>query len=148
MDPISATGLASAIVQILGALTSTIHGLYELHGKFSDADFTIHSLIQELSCIQTALTSLKEWQRLSSSNVMVSEEFNEQLVTAMGGCQIIMEVLSEDVMTLVHGSRNDGTIGFRLRIRVIWKEDIMKGHQEKLHAQVMALQLLLQVCQW
>jgi hypothetical protein len=33
---------------------------------------------------------------------------------------------------LVHGSRNDGTIGFRLRIRVIWKEDIMKGHQEKL----------------
>jgi hypothetical protein len=33
----------------------------------------------------------------------------------------------------------------RLRIRVIWKEDIMKGHQEKLHAQVMALQLLLQV---
>ncbi|KAJ5962306.1 hypothetical protein N7501_007247 [Penicillium viridicatum] len=147
MDPVSAIGFASAIVQILGALTSTIHGLYELHGKFSDADFTIHSLIQELNCIQTALTSLKEWHQLSSSDVMVSEEFNEQLVTAMGGCQIIMEVLSEDVMNLVHGSRNDGTVGFRLRIRVIWKEDIMKGHQEKLHAQVMALQLLLQVCQ-
>ncbi|CAI7608891.1 unnamed protein product [Penicillium viridicatum] len=147
MDPVSAIGFASAIVQILGALTSTIHGLYELHGKFSDADFTIHSLIQELNCIQTALTSLKEWHRLSSSDVMVSEEFNEQLLTAMGGCQIIMEVLSEDVMNLVHGSRNDGTVGFRLRIRVIWKEDIMKGHQEKLHAQVMALQLLLQVCQ-
>ncbi|KAJ6023307.1 hypothetical protein N7499_008659 [Penicillium canescens] len=147
MDPVSAIGFASAIVQILGALTSTIHGLYELHGKFSDADFTIHSLIQELSCIQTALTSLKEWHRLNSSNVMISEEFNEQLVTAMGGCRIIMEVLSEEVMTLLHGSRNDGTVGFRLRIRVIWKEDIMKGHQEKLHAQVMALQLLLQVCQ-
>ncbi|KAJ5177551.1 uncharacterized protein N7500_000250 [Penicillium coprophilum] len=147
MDPISAIGFASAIVQILGALTSTIHGLHELHGKFSDADFTIHSLIQELGCIQTALTSLKEWYRLSSSNVMVSEEFNEQLVTAMNGCQIIMEVLSADVMTLVHGSRNGGTVGFRLRIRVIWKEDIMKAHQEKLHAQVMALQLLLQVCQ-
>ncbi|KAJ5942684.1 hypothetical protein N7516_002852 [Penicillium verrucosum] len=147
MDPISAIGFASAIVQILGALTSTIHGLHELHGKFSDADFTIHSLIQELSCIQAALTSLKEWHQLSSSDMMVSEEFNEQLVTAMGGCQIIMEVLSEDVKSLVHGSRYDGTVGFRLRIRAIWKEDIMKGHQEKLHAQVMALQLLLQVCQ-
>ncbi|KAJ5753757.1 uncharacterized protein N7511_007910 [Penicillium nucicola] len=144
MDPISAIGFASAIVQILGALTSTVHGLYELHGKFSDADFTIHSLIQELSCIQTALTSLKEWYRLNSSSVMVSEEFNEQLLTAMGGCQIIMEVLSEEVMALVQSSRNDGTVGFRFRIRVIWKEDIMKGHQEKLHAQVMALQLLLQ----
>ncbi|KAJ5302116.1 hypothetical protein N7508_006979 [Penicillium antarcticum] len=147
MDPVSAIGFASAIVQVLGALTSTIHGLYELHGKFSDADFTIHSLIQELGCIQTALTSLKEWHRLNFSNLMVSDEFNEQLVTAMGGCRIIMEVLSEEVMTLVHGSRNDGTVGFRLRIRVIWKEDVMKGHQEKLHAQVMALQLLLQVCQ-
>ncbi|KAJ5598178.1 hypothetical protein N7537_008262 [Penicillium hordei] len=68
---------------------------------------------RELSCIQTALTILKEWHRLSSSDVMISKEFNEQLVTAMGGCQIIMEVLSEDVMTLVHGSRNDGTLGFR-----------------------------------
>ncbi|CAG7929013.1 unnamed protein product [Penicillium olsonii] len=147
MDPISAIGFASAIVQILGALTSTVHSLDKLRGRFSDADFTIHALIQELSCIKTALTSLKELHRLNSSDVMVSEEFNEQMLTATSGCQIIMQVLSEDVMNMVHDSQSGDTLGFRSRIRVVWKEDIMKGHQEKLHAQVMALQLLLQVCQ-
>ncbi|CAG8057680.1 unnamed protein product [Penicillium salamii] len=147
MDPISAVGFASAIVQILGALTSTVHGLYEIQGRFSDADFTIHSLIQELDCIKAALTSLERWYKLNSSDPMVSGEFREQLVTATQGCEISMEILSEDVRSLVEGCRNDGTVGLRLRIRVVWKEDIMKGHQEKLHAQVMALQLLLQVCQ-
>ncbi|KAJ5781214.1 hypothetical protein N7457_006374 [Penicillium paradoxum] len=147
MDPVSGIGLASAIIQILGALTSTIHDLHELHGKFSDADFTIHSLLQELACIETAITGLKEWERLSSPNTMSSGEFKKQLFTAINGCLIIMEVLSQDARTLVHGTRNGSTLGFRSRIRVIWNEDIMKGYQEKLHAQVMALQLLLQVCQ-
>ena len=148
MDPISAIGFASAIVQILGALTSTVHSLDKLRGRFSDADFTIHTLIQELGCIKMALTSLQELHRQNPSDLMASEEFREQMLTATSGCQIIMQVLSEDVMNLVHGSQSGGILGLTSRIKFLWKEDLMKGHQEKLHAQVMALQLLLQVYQW
>lgn len=148
MDPVSAFGVVSGGVQVVQAIASTIHGLNQLYGKFKDADLTIQSLIQELSCINTALTSLKEWTRLNSNNGLQSEEYSRDLAVAMEGCRVIMEVVSHDVSTLVQSSRDDGFAGFHTRIRVVWKEDTMRGHQEKLHSQVMALQLLLQVCQW
>jgi hypothetical protein len=85
----------------------------------------IHALIQELSCIQTALTSLKEWQRLSSSNVMVSEEHNiffpnDPNAQSESNCAVVATAMNQSHHIL----------------------------GQKLHAQVMALQLLLQVCQW
>lgn len=148
MDPVSAFGLVSGVVQVLQAIGSTVHGLNQLYGKFRDADLTIHSLIQELNCIGTALTSLKEWTRINSANGPQSEEYNQDLAVAMEGCRVIMEVVSHDVSDLVRSSQIDGITGLRARMRVVWNEETMRGHQEKLHAQVNALQLLLQVCQW
>lgn len=148
MDPGSIVGLISASIQVLQAITSTVHGLNQLYGKFRDADLTIHSLIQELSCIGTALTSLKEWTRINSSNGPQSEEYNRDLAVAMEGCHVIMEVVSHDVSDLVQSTQEDRIAGIRARMRVVWNEETMRGHREKLHAQVNALQLLLQVCQW
>lgn len=141
-------GLISGGVQVAQAITSTIHGLNQLRGKFQDADLTIRSLIQELNCIDAALASLREWARLNGNSGALPEEYIRDLAVAMDGCRVIMEVVSHDVSTLVQGSREDAIMGIRTRIRVIWNEETMRGHQEKLHSQVMALQLLLQVCQW
>lgn len=66
----------------------------------------------------------------------------------MEGCRVIMEVVSHDVSDLVQSTQEDRIAGIRARMRVVWNEETMRGHQEKLHAQVNALQLLLQVCQW
>ncbi|KAJ5966080.1 hypothetical protein N7481_012794 [Penicillium waksmanii] len=145
MDPVSAFGLISGGIQVLQAITSTVHGLNQLYGKFKDADLTIQSLIQELNCIGAALTSLKEWTRLNSADGLQSEEYSRDLAVAMDGCRVIMEVVSHDVSTLVQQSRENGVAGIRTRMRVVWNEETMRGHQEKLRSQVMALQLLLQV---
>lgn len=131
---------------MLQAIASTVHDLNQLYGKFKDADLTIQSLIQELSCISTALTGLKEWTRANSTDGPSSDEYNRDLLVAMEGCRVVMEVVSFDVSHMVQGI-HDFT-GFRARLRIVWNEDTMRGHQEKLHAQVNALQLLLQVCQW
>lgn len=133
---------------MLQAIVATVHGLNELYGRFRDADLTIQSLIQELNCIQTALTSLQEWARASAVNVPSPDEYHDSLAVAMNGCRVLMEVLSQDVAALVQGGQEEGLAGFRARVRVVWNDELMRGHQEKLHAQVMALQLLLQVCQW
>lgn len=148
MDPVSAFGLFSGGIQVVQAIASTVHGLNQLYGKFKDADLTIQSLIQELHCISAALTSLEKWTRQNSANGLQSEEFSRDLAVARDGCHVIMEVVSHDVSTLVQQSRENGITGIRTRIRVVWNEETMRGHQEKLHSQVMALQLLLQVCQW
>jgi hypothetical protein len=147
MDPISAFGIVSGGVQVLQAIASTVHDLNQLRGRFKDADLTIQSLIQELSCISTALTGLREWTRTNSTDGPQSDEYNQDLAVAIKGCLVVMEVVSYDVSHLVQGMQED-RFGFRARMRIVWNEDTMRGHQEKLHAQVNALQLLLQVCQW
>lgn len=146
MDPGSVFGIVSGGVQVIQAITSTVHGLNQLYGRFREADFTIRSLIQELDCIDTALASLREWSR-NNTNGPQSEEYIRDLTVAMDGCRVIMEVVSHDVSTLVQSTRDDG-MGIRARMKVVWNEQMMHGHKEKLHSQVMALQLLLQVCQW
>lgn len=148
MDPVTAFGVVSGGVQVVQAIASTVHDLNQLYGKFKDADLTIQSLIQELSCISTALNGLKEWTRTNSANGPSSDEYNRDLAVAMKGCQVVMEVVSYDVSRLVQGISEDRFTGFRARMRIVWNEETMRGHQEKLHAQVNALQLLLQVCQW
>jgi hypothetical protein len=146
MDPVTALGIISGGVQVVQAIASTVHDLNQLYGKFKDADLTIQSLIQELSCISTALTGLKEWTRANSTDGPSSDEYNRDLLVAMEGCRVVMDVVSSDVSHLVQGI-HDFT-GFRARLRIVWNEDTMRGHLETLHAQVNALQLLLQVCQW
>lgn len=148
MDPVTAFGIVSGGIQVVQAITSTVHGLNQLYGKFKDADLTIQSLIQELICISTALTGLKEWTRTNSTDGPSSDEYNRALAIAMEGCQVVMEVVSLDVSRLVQGIHEERITGFRARMRIVWHEATMKGHQEMLHAQVSALQLLLQVCQW
>ncbi|KAJ5127560.1 hypothetical protein N7448_008339 [Penicillium atrosanguineum] len=147
MDPVTAFGIVSGGVQVVQAIASTVHDLNQLYGKFKDADLTIQSLIQELSCISTALTGLKEWTRTNGTDGPSSDEYNRDLAVAMEGCRVVMEVVSHDISHLVQGIHEEQFTGFRARMRIVWSEETMRGHQEKLHAQVSALQLLLQVCQ-
>lgn len=150
MDPVSAFGLFTGAVQVLQAIASTVSGLRQLTGKLREADLTIQSLIQELSCIRTALTSLKEWLHThrSGRDNRKSAELDNDLAVAMEGCRTVMEILYYEVFELVQGVEECGGFGFTTRMKVAWNDEAMKGHQEKLRAQVQALQLLLQVCQW
>ncbi|KAJ5873529.1 uncharacterized protein N7473_013402 [Penicillium subrubescens] len=151
MDPVTAFGLFSGAIQVLQAIASTVGGLRQLTGKLREADFTIQSLIQELACIRTALTSLKEWLRIhrsgSGRDGPKFDELDQDLAIAMDGCRVIMDVLSYEVFELVQSAEESGGINFKTRMKIVWNEDTMRGHQEKLRAQVQALQLLLQVCQ-
>ncbi|KAJ5675942.1 hypothetical protein N7462_008839 [Penicillium macrosclerotiorum] len=146
MDPVSAFGLFTGAIQVLQAIASTVGGLRQLTGKLREADLTIHSLVQELTCIRTALTSLKEWLRIhrSGHNGAKMSGLDQDLAVAMDGCRIIMDVLSEEVFDLVQSAHSNGGIGFGTRMKIVWNDEAMRGHQEKLHAQVQALQLLLQ----
>lgn len=149
MDPVSAFGLISGGIQVVQIISQTAAGLATLRGKFNNADLTIRSLIGELTTIKSAITQLEDWARYNARGSPEHNEYNEDLGVALDGCRAIMEVLSEDVLSLTRSAEGDtSTVGFRTRVRVVWNDEIMKDHQVRLHAQVLALQLLLQACQW
>ncbi|RLL94511.1 hypothetical protein CFD26_101059 [Aspergillus turcosus] len=148
MDPLTWIGAISGVLQIAQVISQTTAGLVKLKGRFSNADLTIQSLIGELSIIESALTHLEDWAKFNARGPTKSEEYIEGLNVALDGCRAVMEVLSEEVASLVQNiAGQDFVVGFRARVKVVWNEDIMRGHQERLHAQVVALQLLLQACQ-
>lgn len=148
MDPVSAFGLASGAVQIAQVVAQTIKGLVTLRGKFNNADLTILSLIGELTTIESAVIQLDNWARSNARDSPEFNDYNQGFNVALEGCRAIMDVFKEDVGALAQGTVDGTVVGFRTRAKVVWNEDIMRDHQSRLHAQVLALQLLLQACQW
>ncbi|EAW08625.1 ankyrin repeat protein [Aspergillus clavatus NRRL 1] len=148
MDPFSWIGAISGVLQITQVISQTAIGLSKLKGKFDNADLTIQCLIGELATIKSAVTHLEDWARFNVRDTTESEEYIEGLNVALDGCRAVMEHLGDEVTSLTQTVTGQATvIGFRARVKVIWNEDVMRGHQERLHAQVVALQLLLQACQ-
>ncbi|KAL4898493.1 ankyrin repeat-containing domain protein [Aspergillus ambiguus] len=149
MDPASAFGVVSGAFQVVQIITQTAAGLWSLRERYAHADLTIRSLVGELTTIKSAITQLDDWARLNDTRPSAEyTEYDEGLDVALDGCRVIMEVLSDEVTSLTRGAvSNDSPIGFGTRLRAMWNEDVMKGHQERLRSQVVALQLLLQACQ-
>lgn len=153
MDPVSVFGVVSGAFQIAQIAAQTVKGLATLRGKFGNADLTIRSLIGELTTIKAAVTQLDDWAKYNNSNHVrdspaANNDYDEGLSVALEGCRAIMDIFSEEVAALAQSTVDGTAVGFRARARVVWNEDIMRDHQERLHAQVLALQLLLQACQW
>ncbi|KKZ62260.1 hypothetical protein EMCG_00427 [[Emmonsia] crescens] len=139
MDPISAIGIAGGAIQITTLITKTIHGLSSLHGKFSNADLTLNSLIAELLTIKAAITQLHELAQYNLNRTPKHPEYIEGLDVALDGCTAIVDVLSEEVAQLTPISSNAEPLrgmGLRAKVKVIWKEDLMKEHSQMLHAQI------------
>ncbi|PWY83039.1 hypothetical protein BO70DRAFT_34302 [Aspergillus heteromorphus CBS 117.55] len=149
MDPVSAIGLLSGASQVAQSAKATASRLADLYGKFNNADLTLQALIGELTAIRSSITQLHDWASYSVPGSAEPDEYVEGLEVALSGCRATMEVLSDEVSALARGELYNGTgAGVRDRTKVSWNEDSMKGHQERLRAQVQALQLLLQACQW
>ncbi|KAK2748621.1 hypothetical protein FQN55_004174 [Onygenales sp. PD_40] len=148
MDPVSAIGVVGGAIQIAGLITRTVQGLHTLKGRFENADLTINSLIRELSTVKAAITQLHELAQYNANGIPEHPEYIDGLDVAVEGCTAVMDVLSEEVahLGLLTEGEPSRPLGLRDRMRVAWSENIMRDHHQRLHSQVLALQLLLQAC--
>lgn len=150
MDPISAFGIVTGAIQTIQIIGATLQGLRTLQGKFSEAESTIHSLIVQLLTIKHAISQLHEWAKYRAET-SEHPDYLDGLDTAIDGCRMSMELLSEETSKLTGASTpNEDSLRFgtRARLRVVWNEPLMKDHEQRLQSQVLALNFLLQVCQW
>ncbi|RDW83959.1 ankyrin repeat protein [Aspergillus mulundensis] len=146
MDPLSAVGLISGSFPVGHVISETLAGLASLREKYQHADLTIEALEKELGTIKAAITHLEVWTRARLRESPA--EYRSTLEVALDGCRTVMEALSDEVLVLTQSaSPNEAGVGFRTRIRVLWREDVMRGHQERLRSQLIALQLLVRACQ-
>jgi hypothetical protein len=126
---------------------STIKGLNDIRSKFVDADHSIKSLISQLSLIKSALILLDDWTK---NGLVISPSQNELvdvLSVGIDGCKEIVDALAEEVAKIV-GTVHAENLGFRARTKLMWNEDAMNQHLDRLYRQVGALQFLITAVQW
>jgi len=150
MDPASIVGLISASGTIVSAITFTVKGLSDLRGRFSDADLRIRLLIGELSTVKSALNQIRDRVEFNLVGAPTEAELVDGLHVSLDGCKVAMTVLAEEVAALsgTTASNSQFNLRFSTRAKYAWSESSMKEHQDRLHAQVAALQLLLQAAHW
>ncbi|QDS76771.1 hypothetical protein FKW77_001903 [Venturia effusa] len=143
MDPISFIGTLASAGTIVAAITKCAHTLARLRGRFQEADITLRLLLAELSAVKAALVQVEDWANYSASNSPVNENLASGFSDSLDGCQLAMNLLGEEVSRLAagFGENEDDT---RARMRTVWNDSSMKDHQQRLHGQIAALQLLLQ----
>jgi hypothetical protein len=142
MDPLSLIGGMSAAGAIVAAIAKTVQNLYDIRGRYDEADLTIRLLIVELNTIKAALIQVQDWAQYSFAGSPTQKELLEGFEVSLEGCKMAMDVLAEEVARLV--SKNP----FIQRTQYAWNAVGMKEHQDRLRSQVAALQLLLQAAHW
>jgi hypothetical protein len=146
MDPVTFIGTLSATGAIVAGITKVAHKLSTLRGRFHEADTTLGLLIVELSAVKGALGQVDDWANFGSTNNPVSEDLAEAFELSLEGCRTAVSLLEEEVVTLTNAFLAEDD-DFMARARTVWNESTIKDHQQKLHGQILALQLLLQTVQ-
>lgn len=145
MDPLSLLGGIASAGAIIGGITKTAHMLCTLRGKYTEADLTLGSIITELAVVKAALHQIQDWIDYNKDG-LIQEELGEALAVSLSGCKECIDLLSEDVKDMVGGIGQRGA-EVLMRTRTLWNEAMMKEHQNRLHHQISALQLLLHAVQ-
>ncbi|KAL8810046.1 MAG: hypothetical protein Q9200_002902 [Gallowayella weberi] len=148
MDPASILGLIATAGTIASTITKTIKDLSDLRAQYTDANVRIRLLIKELSTIKSSLTQINDWAHFLD-DTHNQAELKDALQVALDGVELAMGALAEEVQALVEDISDPATVdlGFRAKTRFAWNEQNMREHENRLRAQVSALQLLLQASQ-
>lgn len=142
-------GLLTTAGTIATTITLTIKSLSDLRGQYKDADLRIRLLIGELSTVKSALNQINDWTHYLDDNHRQADVVNG-LKVSLEGCKLAMDTLAEEVHLLI-GDRPPGTSlnpGFRAKSKYAWNEASLLEHENRLRAQIAALQLLLQAVRW
>ncbi|KAI4096922.1 MAG: hypothetical protein LQ344_000723 [Seirophora lacunosa] len=148
MDPASILSLISTAGTIAAQITKTIKDLSDLRATYIESNVRIKLLIKELSTVKSSLTQINDWAHfLDETHDQV--DLKDALQVALDGVELAMEALAEEVRALVPDvtPASHLQMGFRAKTKYAWNEQNMKEHENRLRAQISALNLLLQAAQ-
>ncbi|KAI4137422.1 MAG: hypothetical protein LQ341_005145 [Variospora aurantia] len=148
MDPATLLSLISTAGTIAGKITKTIRDLSDLRATYVESNVRIKLLIKELSTIKSSLTQINDWAHfLDETHDQI--DLKDALQVALDGVELAMEALAEEVRDLLPDAipASHVQLGFRAKTKYAWNEQNIKEHENRLRAQISALNLLLQAAQ-
>lgn len=143
-DPLSIIG---SIVGMTAACVQSAKALHKLRGAYVDADLTIAAICCECTIMSASLSQIqaKLLRRCSDDNDADAGGMavRSTLETALTGCLVIVSVLEREIQLLCPAGL--GRLDWVARVKMMWKEDVMKELLGHLRGQQTGLALLLQL---
>jgi hypothetical protein len=145
MDPVSAFGVASAVVQLAALAADALRGLEALVEQYKHAELSIRSMMTACEAVEAACNRISDWATTGSSHGRDSNPVLIQMKSSVANVRIVMSALQEDVGKLRTPPARNKRLGIRRRASLVWNEQAFKDHRERLSFQIQSLNLLVSV---
>ena len=140
MDPVTLVGIVEGSISLAVQCGSVAKSLNNLAGQYKYAKLTVATMIQNLNIMQVAWERIGVWSKTSMPTD--DDGFTQRLERFLETGFLVLDALEEDLR-----SYNVSRMTFRQRSRLVWNENILQGHQNRIRDQAQSMSLLLQAIQ-
>jgi len=150
MEPVSAIGLAGALVGIGDVITRSIRSLMSLQSKYRSASLVVSSLIGQLTTLKAALNQINQVVSGSVAKLPLHGQLVDDLRVSLGSCHVLMFVLEERIEGLDRNCDQTGgnDPSAKGKAKFLLEESSLHEFNTYLSSQVNALDLLLSALNW
>lgn len=143
MDPATIIQLVEGSLSLALQCGQATKTLSDIAAKYKYAKLTILSMVQGLDTIQSAWSQIGDWsQKYIPETAGDGEVLLQRLQRSLENGIIIMDALEGDLKP--YQSIN---LSFMQRSKAIWNENTLRGHQDRISHQALAMTCLLQAIQ-
>ncbi|KAL8992400.1 MAG: hypothetical protein Q9169_007133 [Polycauliona sp. 2 TL-2023] len=143
----SVSTVAKGAAALASGCEDVAKGLADLAQRYRDVDSRLASIAQELSTTQHAWQLIQDLTDRWRSHGYLSQDLLLRLDQSIAWGRLILAALDDD-MSACHKRLASPGDGFRSRFgrsRVIWSEDSLKRHQERVKSQAKSMGLLISI---
>lgn len=148
MDPISAVGLAGALVGIGDVLPRSIRSLISLQSRYRSSSLVVNLLIGQLTTLKAALNQITELVTGSLANTTLLQQLVADLQVSLESCHVLIFVLEERIEGLEQTDSDGVNLTAKGKIGFLLEESGLNEFNNHLNNQVNALNLLLTALNW
>lgn len=142
MDPVGAFSVVAGAAGLAVQCAGVAQKLYNLASNFKNAELTIRCLADECDTIRLAWRRIEQWTRDWADDVAADIEVLERLNKSAVTGSMIMTSLEEGISSLGIPST---PATFRRRAAVVWRENDLIAHRDRIRGMVAAVHVLLEV---
>ncbi|KAL8889677.1 MAG: hypothetical protein Q9215_003087 [Flavoplaca cf. flavocitrina] len=147
-DPASLFSIISGTVGLVAQCSRTICRLHTISERFKYAKLTVGSMSLGLETIQWTWTRigiiLEGWANEHEVRQDETDDIIAQINRSLSGGTLVISALEQDLKPYDTTSEH-ALFGLRTRVKVLWNEQTLRDHQERLRDQVNSMNLLLNV---
>ena len=142
MDPVTVLSVVSGSIGLAAKCASVAQQLYDAAAKFKQAELTIRAVGEECEIIRLAWTRTEKWVVGWADDAAADQELLHRLCRSIQTGSMITSALEDSLIDIGDASNS---VGFGWRSRIVWNENTLSGHQQRIRGLVASVHLLLDV---